>query len=95
MTRARNPMVKIAIGTVILVAAMIGLLVYTMLQQAQVSCEACVTFQGRTQCRSAVGPDREQATRTAIDNACAFLAAGMTDSIRCANTPPDSVQCEE
>ncbi len=87
--------VKIGILTAAVALAMMVLLVYTMLQQAQVSCEACVTFQGRTQCRSAVGPDREQATRTAIDNACAFLAAGMTDSIRCANTPPDSVQCEE
>lgn len=87
--------VKIGILTAAVALAMVFLLVYTMLQQAQVSCEACVTFQGRTQCRSAVGPDREQATRTAIDNACAFLAAGMTDSIRCANTPPDSVQCEE
>ncbi len=87
--------VKIGILTAAVALAMMVLLVYTMLQQAQVSCEACVTFQGRTQCRSAVGPDREQATRTAIDNACAFLATGMTDSIRCANTPPDSVQCEE
>lgn len=86
---------KIGIITAVVLVAMAALLVSLMLQQAKVTCEACVTFRGRTQCRSAVGPDREQATRTAIDNACAFLASGMTDSIQCANTPPDSVQCEE
>ncbi len=88
--------VKIGILTAAVALAMMVLLVYTMLQQAQVSCEACVTFQGRTQCRSAVGPDREQATRTAIDNACAFVAAGMTQIVECTTrTRPVSSECRE
>ncbi len=89
----RSPQAKIAIVTVVLVAATVGLLVLSTLQQARVDCEACITFHGRTQCRTAAGPDRDEATRTAIDNACAFIASGMTDSISCANTPPDSVTC--
>ena len=91
----RGTRVKIGIITAVVLVAMVILLVSTMSKQAQVSCEVCVTFQGRTQCRSAAGPDREQAIRTAVDTACAVLAAGMTDSIRCANTRPDSVQCGE
>lgn len=85
---------KIALLTVVVVAATVGLLILAALGQAEVTCEACITFHGRTQCRTAAGPDREQATRTAVDNACAFLSSGMTDSISCGNTPPDSVTCE-
>lgn len=91
----RSPQAKIAILTAVLVAAMVGLLITSALRQARVSCEACVTFHGRTQCRTAAGPDREQATRTAVDNACGLLTSGMANSINCANTPPNSVTCDE
>ncbi len=90
-----SPQAKIGIVTAVFVALTLGLLIYSTLQQAQIECEACVTFHGRTQCRTAVGPDREQAVKTAIDNACGLLAAGMADSISCSNTPPDRVTCDE
>jgi hypothetical protein len=61
-----------------------------------VSCEVCVTYRGRTACREALGPDREQATRTALDNACAFLASGMTEVVECTTrTAPEGVTCRE
>ena len=91
----RSPQAKIAIVTAVLVAAMAALLVMSALRQAQVSCEACVTFHGRTQCRTAAGPDRDQATKTAIDNACGLLTSGMANSISCGNTPPDRVTCDD
>ena len=91
----RSPQAKIAIVTVVLLGITLGVLIYAMLQQAQIACEVCVTFRGRTTCRTAAGPDREQATRTAIDNACGLLAAGMADSISCSNTRPDSTTCDQ
>jgi hypothetical protein len=91
----RSPQAKIGIVTGVLVVLTLGLLVYSVLQQTQTTCEACVTFHGRTQCRAAIGPDRDQAVKTAIDNACGFLASGMADGISCANTPPDSVTCDD
>jgi len=90
-----SPQAKIGIVTGFVLIVMLGLLIYAMLQQAQVTCEACVTFRGNTDCRTAVGPDREQATRTAVDNACGLLASGMADSISCSNTPPDSLVCDD
>jgi hypothetical protein len=30
-----------------------------------------------------------------VTSACSGLASGMTDSIKCENTPRDSVQCSE
>ncbi len=91
----RSPQAKIAIGTVIFGVLTIGLLIYAMLGQAKVTCEVCVTFQGKTECRTAAGPDREQAVRTAVDNACGLLTSGMTNSINCSNTAPDSITCDD
>ena len=90
----RSPIAKIAIGATVLIAATIGLLVYSMLQQAKVSCEVCVTFRGNTQCRTAIGPTRDEAIKAATSNACGYLASGMADSIACTNTPPRSVACD-
>jgi hypothetical protein len=53
--------------------------------------EVCMEFNGREACRTASAATREQAQRTAVDNACALLASGMTDSIACTNTPPKKV----
>ena len=72
----------------------IGLLVVGVRQSLSKSCEACVTFQGRTACRAAVGANEQEATTTAIQNACALLAAGMTQTVQCQNRPPDSIVCE-
>ena len=91
----RSPQAKIAVGTIIFGVLTIALLIYAMLQQAKVTCDVCVTFHGKTECRTAAGPDREQAVRTAVDNACGLLTSGMTNSINCSNTPPDSVSCSE
>jgi hypothetical protein len=91
----RSPQAKIAIITVILVAVTLGVLILAMMQQAEVSCEVCVTFQGQTDCKVALGPDRESAIRTATDNACGLLARGMADGISCQNTTPDSITCSD
>ena len=48
-------------------------------------------FAGRPDCRKAQAKDRQQALRTAISNACAQLAGGVTDAGQCENTPPESV----
>jgi len=72
----------------------IGLIVVGVRQSLSASCEVCITFQGRTACRSAVGATDQEATTTAIQNACAFLAAGMTQTVQCQNRPPDSAVCE-
>ena len=76
-----------ALGTV-------GLLVMGVRQSLSKSCEVCITFQGRSACRVAVGATEEEARQTATQNACAFISAGMTQTVQCQNRPPDSVVCE-
>ena len=90
----RSPVTRITIVVTALIAATVGLLILAMLQQTKVSCEVCISFRGRTQCRNALGSTRDEAIRTATDNACAYLASGMADSIECSSTPPLEVVCD-
>jgi hypothetical protein len=46
----------------------------------------------RRVCRTASGATRESAQRQAQDNACALLTSGVTGSISCGQTKPDSVR---
>ena len=73
----------------------LGVIVYLSLGFSQYTCEVCVTFHGRTQCRSAAGADKESAVMTARDNACAFLIASKTDGFLCGQTTPTRVVCQE
>jgi hypothetical protein len=73
--------------------AVLGTLIYSTMQLGQVSCEVCITYNGRDNCASAAAPTRQEATRTASDVACAPISFGMTESIQCSNTPPTSVNC--
>jgi hypothetical protein len=54
--------------------------------------EVCIAFRGSQEvCRTAAGATVEEATRKAKDNACAFVASGVTDSLACSNTTPTRV----
>ena len=57
-----------------------------------INCEVCIRYGPGSQCRKATASDRYSCQRTATDNACAFLAQGMTQSIECSQTPPKSVR---
>jgi hypothetical protein len=73
----------------------LGVLIYSTLDLQQYSCEVCITYQGQTNCSTAAGTTQEEATRTATDVACAPISNGMTESIQCSNTPPNSASCIE
>ena len=66
----------------------LGVLVYSSMNLASHRVEVCMTFNGQTICRTASGTTEEFALRTAITNACADIASGVTDSIACENTEP-------
>jgi hypothetical protein len=74
--------------------ALLGMIVYFSMGLAQYTCEVCVTFNGRTQCRTASGADKETAMQTAHDNACAYLIASKTDGFLCGQANPTQVKCQ-
>jgi hypothetical protein len=89
-----RPIAKAGAIFAVLMAVTIGLVVRSVLNAQKHSCEVCVTYHGATQCRPAAGSSRDEAVKTATENACAFLASGMTEIVQCQNTRPDSVRCE-
>ncbi len=84
-----------AVATVLALALFAGWIYYGLRQQAQVECEVCFTFKGRTECRVAQGDSRESAIASANMGACAVLGSGVTDAMLCGSTRPTSAQCRE
>jgi hypothetical protein len=72
--------------------AFVALLAYMSMGMKQHRVEVCMEFMGRKNCRIASGPTREQALRTASENACATISSGMTESTTCGRMPPVSVR---
>ena len=63
--------------------------------QEQVECELCLTFKGRTECRTGRGQDQAQAVESATTAACAVLGSGVTDAMQCNVTPATSMRCRD
>ena len=74
--------------------ALIGFIIYSATGLAQVSCNVCVEFHGRTSCQPAAGTNQDEAVKTAVSVACADLATGRTESIACERTLPKSIMCK-
>ena len=87
-------MPKAGLVGVIFGAVIVGVVLFLSLSFDQVRCEVCVEYKGQTQCRSAEGIDAETASRTARDNACAFLISSKTDAFLCGQDAPKSVSCQ-
>ena len=80
---------KMGLWIVLAFAVVFAAIMYTSTRNlSRFRVEVCMEFGGRSACRTASAATREQAQRTATDNACAQIAAGMTQSIQCTNTPP-------
>jgi len=75
-------------------ALLIGYMVYLTMSSSRVSCEVCMEFRGRTDCRRATGANEQEAQTTAITTACGLISGGVGDGIACQNTPPKSVACQ-
>ena len=81
------------IAAAVVLTPVIGFVVYSSFQVSAVECEVCMQFDGRTICRSASAARRDEALRSAADNACALLTSGMTNSIRCQQGEPVKTEC--
>lgn len=85
-------MSKISLLVVLFLLVFVAILIYSTMGLKQYRVEVCMSFKGRTNCRTAAASTREQAQRAATDNACALIASGMAESMACAGTAPTSVK---
>ena len=72
---------------VVFALIVLGVIVYSSMNLSAYRVEECVTYNGQTSCRTASGSSKEFARRSAITNACAQIASGVTDSLACENSP--------
>ena len=86
-------MKRSTVVTLVVIAAIAGLAVYSTTSQAGTRCHVCVTFNGRSNCAAAAGTTEQDAREGAQTTACGPLASGMDQSIACGRVQPDSVQC--
>jgi len=85
----RKPAVWLALLFALLVVAVV---VLTSTGVARYRCEVCISYAGRSACRTAGAGTRAEALRTATVNACAQIASGVTESNQCETTQPDRVR---
>lgn len=79
--------------TAIALALVIGVVVFSSLNIDHVRCEICIEFEGRRACRAVDGASAGEARQSAINNTCAFLASGVTQTMACERTPPSKDEC--
>ncbi len=73
---------------VVFALAFLAVLIFSTMGLSQHRVEVCVEFNGRESCRTASGATRDEAQRTATDNACALITSGMANSMACGRKPP-------
>ena len=85
-------MKKSIVVSVIFGAAILAAILYTSLAGAnsKYRVEVCISYHGHTECRTARAATRNEALRTATDNACTMMASGQAEFEQCRNTRPDS-----
>jgi peroxiredoxin family protein len=81
------------IVTVGVLAALAAFLLYATLASQKYECTVAVTFNGRSNVATASAESRKDAARQAQTTACGIIASGMSESIACDNTPPDTTEC--
>jgi hypothetical protein len=93
MAERRSGAWRNVVASLLVLTPIVGFVVYSSLQVAAIECEVCMRYEGYEQCRAASAATREEAVRSATDNACALLTSGMTNTIRCGQSDPLRVSC--
>jgi hypothetical protein len=70
----------------------IALLAWSTIHGPRYRVEICMAYGGRKACRTVSGKSEEAALRGAISNACADLVSGVTETMTCEQSQPQSVK---
>jgi hypothetical protein len=76
---------------ILFVLAVVAVMLYSTLNISRYRVEVCMQFDGRMNCAKAAAESKQAALQTAVQTACAPISGGVTDTIRCQNTQPATV----
>ena len=94
MPARRHPWRNAIVTAGVLLPA-ISFVIWSSFQVSEYECELCMTFAGGDACRTVAGKTEEDAMRGALNNTCAQLTSGVTETLRCERTTPRKLECRE
>jgi hypothetical protein len=74
------------------VLGFLALILYSTLGHGKFKVQVCMAFNGQSSCKTASASSEAAAIRTATEGACADIAGGVTDTVKCQNTNPQSMR---
>ena len=87
-----NSRLGVAVAVVLFVGGVLTALIYMSIGYHTFEVEVCLTFKGRNNCGIAAGANRQEALAAATRVACSTISGGVTETIACDRTPPDTVR---
>jgi hypothetical protein len=75
----------------VFILVVVVLILYSTLAGKRYRAEVCMTFQGRSACKTVTGKSEASVLRGGITNACADIASGVTETLSCEQSPPEKV----
>jgi hypothetical protein len=82
---------KTALIVILFVVVFLALLGWSTFHGPRYRVRVCMAYAGKNACRTVSGKSEPSALRGGIENACADMVSGVTDTMACAQTPPQSV----
>jgi len=87
-------MTRAGLVGLVLILSVVAFVVLGSLSVNAHRCEVCMEYRGRSQCRTVEAATIELAREGAMQNACAFISGGVTDSMACHREKPVSEKCQ-
>jgi hypothetical protein len=87
-------MSRVGLAGFVLIAGIVAYVLAGSLSVSAHRCEVCMEYRGRSQCRTVEAATLELARDGAIQNACATISGGVTDSMACHRENPISEKCQ-
>ncbi len=71
---------------------LLALIAYSTFSGPRYRVNVCMSYAGRSTCKTVVAKTESAAIRAGTENACADIASGVTDTMRCQQTDPQTVR---
>lgn len=81
---------KIGVVLGILFVLVLALIAYSSLGNSAYRVKLCMTYNGQSACKTVSAKTERNALEAAITGACADIASGVTDTVKCNQTEPAS-----
>jgi hypothetical protein len=87
-----NPKSSTAVAIGLFILALVTLIFYSTFSGSKYRVRLCMTYKGQTACKTVSARSEKGALENAVTGACADIASGVTDTINCTQSEPQSTK---